>query len=124
MRKWSVCLLLSGLGLGLSPATSHAGIEPVISIALQLIEAIPQASPPVSGANARVGLSGSPALGSVGQRFSGWAGADASVDIDRGRQASATADADWVYRFLVNEPGIGTIAVHYDYGTSTPPTSE
>jgi len=104
--------------LSVFSAASTAGIVPIIAFAIELIQAIPNASPPVAGANASIGLNGGAAIGSLAQSFSGVGSANASVDIDRFRETSATATASWEYVFMVAQPGISDIVINYSYGTS------
>jgi len=99
-------------------AASNAGIVPILGVALELIQAIPSSSPPVAGANASISLNGDATIGTLAQSFSGLGTANASVDIDRFRQTSATATASWEYVFMVAQPGITDIVLNYSYATS------
>jgi hypothetical protein len=104
--------------LAIFSVASSAGIVPIISVALELIQAIPSSSPPVAGASASIGLNGGASLGTLAQSFSGLGIANASVDIDRFRQTSARATASWEYVFMVAQPGITDIVLNYTYSTS------
>lgn len=119
LRYLSVALLCSTWGFW--PLGAHATpITPqLLSVALELWQAIPSVQPPVGSASGSVSLSGNPSLHTLSQSFSGSAIAAASVDIDRFTQTSANSSVSWTYVFRIDQPGLNQILLDFNYGVGT-----
>lgn len=105
-KKYLIALLSLSL---LTPAACEAD---AVDLALTLLEkSLSSAS--TSGATATSVFV--PAVGTVGQSFSGSASSYAVVDVGQNSSSNASAQATWDIQFLVTQPDLAFIAVTYSY---------